>query len=114
MKTSFIVLIALVLCSFAAAQRLEINGDNYSTSSSQQTFIQDVAQDYFMKWLGISKEDITSHLGLLLAGILHYFMDNFSLGPLNGESIIPMIMQQAFGKDYIEQATNSAFRLQAF
>ena len=85
MRTSFIVLIALVLCTFTAAQRLEINGDNYSTSSSQQSFIQDVAQDWFMKRVGITKEDITSHLGLLVAGILHYFMENFSLGPFNGD-----------------------------
>ena len=93
MRTSFIVLIALVFATFAAAQRLEINGDNYSTSGSQQTFVQDVAQDWIEKRLGITWEDITSHLGLLVAGLLHFFLEDFGFAAFKGESLIPMMME---------------------
>ena len=114
MRTSFIVLIALVFATFAAAQRLEINGDNYSTGHSQQTFIQDIAQNWLEQKVGITWEDITSHLGLLVAGLLHFFLEDFGFGAFKGESMIPMMIEQAFGKNYIEQATNSPFRFQGF
>ena len=52
-----------------------------------------------------------SHVGLLAAFVLHYFVADFRFGSFQGENVIPIIMNQMFGSDYIEKATDSPFRL---
>ena len=92
MKTSFIVFIALVLCTFAAAQRLEFDGENFAANRDMKKMAQNIGFQWLENKFGLSMEDIKSHLGLLVAGVLHFVLEDFSLGTFNGEQLIPMIM----------------------
>ena len=111
MRTTFIALVVLVLCTFATAQRLEITGDNYSASNNMRNFALDVGLEWLETNLGITWEGVRDHLGLLVAAALHFFFQSFNIGIFDGEQLIPMIMAQFFGADYIEKATDSQFRL---
>ena len=56
-------------------------------------------------------DQLKEHAGLLVAFVLQYFLADFRFGTFAGESMIPMIIGQMFGADYIEKATDSPFRL---
>ena len=111
MRTTFIALVVLVLCTFATAQRLEVIGDSYSASNNMSNFALDVGLQWLENNTGITREGVRDHLGLLFAAALHYFFADFNIGIFDGEQLIPIIMAKLFGPDYIEKATDSPFRL---
>ena len=46
MRTTFIVLAVLALCSIASAQRLEVDGDNFAANTNPIAMIKDFGFTY--------------------------------------------------------------------
>ena len=110
MRATLIVL--LVLVTFASAQQLMVDdAGNYVAESNMQNFAMDMGLTWLQKQVGVSMDDIKSHLPLLVAAALYYFIEDLDFGFFKGEKVIPQIMDTIFGKDWIEMHTNSAFRM---
>merc|ERR1711990_728370 len=80
-------------------------------------FATDIAFNWMDHNLGITWESVCEHAPIVVAGLLHYFSEQFDFGFFSLESMIPTIMNQLFsknGKDWVEEHTNSPFRLQPF
>ena len=114
MRTTAIVAIALTLCTIASAQRLEIHGDDFYASNDIKGFGQELGLQWLDANVGITWEAVTDHAGLLIALLFHYFLGDLSFAGFSGENLIPMIMDQILGRDYVKKATDSRFRLQEF
>ena len=92
MRTYFIVLIALVLCSFAAAQRLEFDGENFGANRDMKHMAKNIGFQFLEDKFGISVGAVKAHAGLLVAGVLHYFFENINIGSFRGEDLISMFV----------------------
>ena len=113
MRTAAIIAIAFALCTVASAQRLEINEDgSFSATHAMRGFSQEIANEWLDANVGITQEAVQSHVGLLIAGIAHYFLGSLYFAGFSGENIIPMIVAEILGQDYVMKATDSLFRLQ--
>ena len=113
MRTSAIIAIAFALCTVASAQRLEIDEDgSFRAANDMKGFPQEIALEWLDANVGITWEAVQSHVGLLVAGIAHYFLGGLYFAGFSGENIIPMIVAEILGQDYVMKATDSLFRLQ--
>ena len=114
MRTAAIIAIALTLCTVASAQRLEIHEDGFRANTDIKGFSQEVGLQWLDANVGITWEAVQSHIGLLIAGIAHYFLGGLYFAGFSGENIIPTIVAEILGQDYVMKATDSLFRLQEF